>query len=85
MQKIPNYVAFCPLWVASYVQSRQGTYVNAEIACPAAAFIDCRVQQSLYTILGKKKTAIHLPSLREQAFPFLHIVILRQRKNLIFT
>ena len=68
-----------------------------------SAFISYRVQQYLYTILGKtsyiytyktsktphhnsvhnskKKTAIHLPTLLEQAFPvFKHIVILMQCK-----
>ena len=61
------------------------------------AFIGYRVQQGLYTILGKtyktgktclynsvrnssENQLIHLPSLREQAFAFLCIVILMQRK-----
>jgi len=55
--------------------------------------IGYRFQRVLYTISGKPFSsihirnkplrfwpAIHLPSLQEQAFPFLHIVILMQRK-----
>ena len=44
------------------------------------AFIGYGVERGLYTILGKTSYTIHLPSLQEQAFAFLHIVILCKRK-----